>query len=44
LAKQLERIHVPSLIAIDLQGHAMKNLVRVLAKKTPRQGHMVRGA
>jgi hypothetical protein len=40
LAKQLQRIHVPSLIAIDLQGHAMKNLVRVLAKKTPRQGRM----
>jgi hypothetical protein len=35
LAKQLQRIHVPSLIATDLQGHTMKNLVRVLVKKTP---------
>jgi hypothetical protein len=35
LAKQLQRIHVPSVIATDLQGHTMKNLVRVLVKKTP---------
>ena len=35
LAKQLQRFHVPSVIATDLQGHTMKNLVRVLVKKTP---------